>query len=332
MRLDAPLSSRQEPIRAARDSGTRLSLRLLDKNSYLVFTVPVMVGSVDAAVAVPGLILAVVLLLSQHLDGIHVASALAIQDDRRPDSDSDSGSHTTRQLSRAWHSEVVRLRDGVDAMVRSTTATDQAISGQELSVIFLHQSAASVARRKDNAFMEVTDHDTVLNCAATQEEEASACPHFSPCPGTGGSILFCGSEGFMPGDELAVTPWSFRELCVRNISPSAERYMLESTRMMPSQCPFSSFMSLRKQVFPWKDEYLSLPDPHEAKAAERRAARRETPEGPFEGWAGMVFLLHDVFVDRWGWVFNSTHFFHAGRCSDVTTQVGGGRGVGDREA
>ena len=34
------------------------------------------------------------------------------------------------------------------------------------------------------------------------------------------------------------------------------------------------------------------------------------------GWVGGVVLLRDVYVDRWGRVFNGTHFFHAGRCSD----------------
>ena len=34
------------------------------------------------------------------------------------------------------------------------------------------------------------------------------------------------------------------------------------------------------------------------------------------GWVGGVVLLRDVYVDRWGRVFNDTHFFHAGRCSD----------------
>ena len=217
-------------------------------------------------------------------------------------------------------SEVIVPKADVSAIATSVTSISKQITGDDLKTVYLHPSAAAVADRKDNAFMKVSPADTTLTC----DGATSACPEFSPCfPGSRGKIQSCRSSGFMPGDELAAKPWSFRELCVRNISPSEERYMLEGSRMMPSQCPFQSLVSLKRQVFSWKNEFLSLPDAAEAKAADEELANRGAPRGPFEDWAGQVFLLHDVFVDRWGRVFNETHFFHAGRCSDTSRMVRG---------
>ena len=52
--------------------------------------------------------------------------------------------------------------------------------------------------------------------------------------------------------------------------------------------------------------------------------------GEGAAWRGKVFLLRDVFVDSWGRVFNHTHLFHAGRCSDTPREVRGHAAVQPR--
>ena len=212
----------------------------------------------------------------------------------------------------------------------SNSRTRVEINGNSLQLVYLHASAQTPRIQVANsghAGGGTSDTNVSLAC----EHSATYCPGFSACKGrmvtTTGASGNAGHAVNFPGIETCV-----------NVAPSptapagqgSDALIKKSTvegdvsvcpddvnamtafRVIPSHCAASmkyfevaSHLKIR--------EYLSLPRGQESQVAAGGAEE--------EGWEGRMFLLRNVFVDRWGRVFNETHLFHAGRCSDTTAEV-----------
>lgn len=121
---------------------------------------------------------------------------------------------------------------------------------------------------------------------------------FAPC-GAAGGIDACTVPSLVDDPEKPTARSNFPAgSCLKN-APQAE-----STRMVASQCARESVPVVRSIPHSWKKDYLYLPEPHDPPL-----------------WAGQMFRLSNVYVDAWGHVFNATHFFDMGRCTDVAPKV-----------
>ena len=214
---------------------------------------------------------------------------------------------------------------------RRHSRTRVEINGNSLQLVYLHASAQTPRIQVANsghAGGGTSDTNVSLAC----EHSATYCPGFSACKGrmvtaTGAPSGNAGhAVNFkLPGIETCVSPASATtagegydalikkstvagdvSVCPDDVSA------MTAFRVIPSHCAASmkhfevaSHLKIR--------EYLSLPHGQESQVAAGGAEE--------EGWEGRMFLLRNVFVDRWGRVFNETHLFHAGRCSDTTAEV-----------
>ena len=231
------------------------------------------------------------------------------------------------------------------------------ISSEQLQVVYLHPSAASTratatATATPTGF-SVTNPPLVLTCqSGVPVNPATAdalLASLSPCPHlplsqwqsmTGSRSMPVGAALQASGVRAASLPAIgadrypdggnqigrlVLDLSAANADASCptEYDEARSTRAMPSHChrQYEAIASLYTHLSP---PYLSLPE-WPVTPTMQEATRRGLIETG-EEWEGRVFELADMFVDRWGRVFNATHFFHAGRCSDNSNKVGAVRG------
>ena len=222
------------------------------------------------------------------------------------------------------------------------------IAAENLRTVHLHASAAVSAsdrRAHPNGEANVSQSKSgiILECSNVK----SLCPLFTSCTFAGGAVEACISADLSPsgtepsgsdaGTAESGSAGNQTDLSLRSLLLNASRsepdtcpneyHWATSTRMIPSQClEFTKVQRSFPNEWSWQRlEYLSIPGNLNGDEGEGEGGG-EDPEGGVSvgggrDWSGMVFLLHDVFVDRWGRVFNDTHFFDAGRCSDTTAQV-----------
>ena len=193
----------------------------------------------------------------------------------------------------------VTVFQGATLPPRVTDSLSSRISGRSLSVIKLPYRLLSTKGS--------TLHPGQLQCLG------GTCPNMSTCGRDGGGDEAGGSEGISDnGIEACHVPElvdDWRRPAAGSNFPNGtcpvEWQWIESTRMLPAQCARISKPALKRTLQAWKEKYLYWPEPREPKL-----------------WAGQLFRLHDVFVDAWGRVFNRTHLFDNGKCTDAYTAVG----------